>query len=97
VGAALTDNFARSEDGGQTWELANAPIPGAIFAVAYAGTPGHPRTVVATGTRGTAWTPDEGDTWFLLEGVTGFWSLAFARPDAGWLVGTQGRILKISF
>jgi len=30
-------------------------------------------------------------------GVTGFWAVAFATPKAGWLVGTDGRILKISF
>jgi hypothetical protein len=29
--------------------------------------------------------------------VTGFWAVAFATPKAGWLVGTDGRILKISF
>ena len=32
-----------------------------------------------------------------LTGVTGFWAVAFASPKAGWLVGTDGRILKISF
>jgi hypothetical protein len=29
--------------------------------------------------------------------VTGYWAVAFASPQAGWLVGTDGRILKISF
>jgi hypothetical protein len=29
--------------------------------------------------------------------VTGYWAVAFASPEAGWLVGTGGRILKISF
>jgi hypothetical protein len=38
----------------------------------------------------------EGDSWFLLEDVENFWAVAFANPDAGWLVGTGGRILKIS-
>ena len=32
-----------------------------------------------------------------LPGVSGFWAVAFATPKAGWLVGTDGRILKISF
>jgi len=46
---------------------------------------------------GAAWTPDEGNTWFTLPGVSGYWAVAFASPKAGWLVGTDGRILKISF
>ena len=73
------------------------PIPGAIFGLDYVGTPGRPRYIVATGPAGAAWTPDEGDTWNLLEGVEGFWAVAFASPDAGWLVGVGGTILKVSF
>lgn len=59
--------------------------------------PGVSRSVVATGPSGAAWSSDEGDTWFLLPGVANYWAVAFASPDAGWLVGTEGRILKISF
>jgi len=44
-----------------------------------------------------AWTPDEGNTWFQLPGVSGFWAVAFATPKAGWFVGNGGQILKISF
>ena len=44
-----------------------------------------------------AWTPDEGFTWFPLPGVSGFWAVAFANPKAGWFVGNNGQILKISF
>ena len=44
-----------------------------------------------------AWTPDEGRTWFQLPEVSGYWSVAFANPKAGWFVGNGGRILKISF
>src|SRR5438876_8966540 len=44
-----------------------------------------------------AWTPDEGNTWFQLPGVSGFWAVAFATPKAGWFVGNGGHILKISF
>jgi photosystem II stability/assembly factor-like uncharacterized protein len=98
LGSEVVDNFARTHDGGKTWELAtNAPIPGAIFGLSYVGTPGHPRWIVATGPAGAACTPDEGDTWNLLEDVADYWAVAFASPDAGWLVGTEGRILKISF
>jgi hypothetical protein len=54
-------------------------------------------TVVATGPKGAAWSPDEGGRWFLLPDVQNYWATAFASPSAGWLVGTQGRILKVSF
>ena len=54
--------------------------------------------VVATAdTGGAAWTPDEGTTWYVLPGVSGCWAVAFANPGAGWLVGTNGQIIKISF
>jgi photosystem II stability/assembly factor-like uncharacterized protein len=97
---------ATSSDGGQTWTLTEPPpVTGAIFGLSYvgktgsgAGSTGGDRAVVITANDGgAAWTPDEGDTWFTLPGVTGFWAVAFATPKAGWLVGTDGRILKISF
>ncbi|MGH9712229.1 MAG: hypothetical protein ACRD5M_02910 [Candidatus Acidiferrales bacterium] len=44
-----------------------------------------------------AWTPDEGQTWFTIPGVTGKWAVGFANPKAGWFVGRGGQILKISF
>jgi photosystem II stability/assembly factor-like uncharacterized protein len=53
--------------------------------------------VITADTGGAAWTPDEGNTWFALPTVNGFWAVAFANPHAGWLVGINGQILKISF
>lgn len=44
-----------------------------------------------------AWSPDEGQTWFTLPQVSGYWGVAFANPEAGWFVGNNGQILKISF
>jgi photosystem II stability/assembly factor-like uncharacterized protein len=91
---------ATSDDGGVTWTLTNPPpVTGAIFGLAYAPGAGHGnRTVVVTAnTGGAAWTPDEGTTWFTLPDVNGYWAVTFASPKAGWLVGTDGRILKISF
>ena len=96
---------AISSDGGRTWSLTNPPpVTGAIFGLSYVGKNGSGggnslgRAVVITANDGgAAWTPDEGRTWFALPGVTGFWAVAFATPKAGWLVGTDGRILKISF
>jgi len=96
---------AVSSDGGQTWILTNPPpVTGAIFGLSYVGRTGNApadnlgRAVVITANDGgAAWTPDEGTTWFALPDVSGFWAVAFATPKAGWLVGTDGRILKISF
>jgi len=99
---------ATSRDGGKTWTLTNAPpVTGAIFGLAYVGRAGgHVRgrhddggrgVVITANDGGAAWTPDEGTTWFTLADVTGYWAVAFASPEAGWLVGTDGRILKVSF
>jgi hypothetical protein len=102
---------ATSGDGGQTWTLTTAPpVTGAIFGLSYVGRTGRGagdnlgRAVVITAndpptfsTGTVAWTPDEGNTWLTLPSVGGFWAVAFATPKAGWLVGTDGRILKISF
>jgi photosystem II stability/assembly factor-like uncharacterized protein len=97
---------ATSNDGGQTWKLTNpTPVTGAIFGLGYVGRAfgvqeaedGGRAVVITANAGGAAWSPDEGNTWFTLPGVTGFWAVAFASPEAGWLVGTDGRILKISF
>jgi photosystem II stability/assembly factor-like uncharacterized protein len=91
---------ATSDDGGKSWRLTNKPpVTGAIFGLAYVhGAGDGSRAVVITANAGgAAWTPDEGNSWFTLSGVSGFWAVAFASPEAGWLVGTNGRILKISF
>lgn len=91
---------ASSSDGGKTWTLTNPPpVTGAIYGLSYVGgadADGRP-VVITANDGGAAWTPDEGTTWFALPGVTGYWAVAFATPDAGWFVGTGGRILKISF
>jgi photosystem II stability/assembly factor-like uncharacterized protein len=83
-------------------------VPGAVFGLSYTHGGGDEeeddgdgevsqKTVVVTGPGGSAWTADEGDTWNSLAGVTDYWAVAFASPRSGWLVGTNGRILKISF
>jgi photosystem II stability/assembly factor-like uncharacterized protein len=94
---------ATSSDGGVTWKLTNdPPVTGAIFGLSYVGRNGGDQSgggavVITANTGGAAWTPDEGTKWFTLPGVTGYWAVAFASPEAGWLVGTGGTILKISF
>ena len=44
-----------------------------------------------------AWTADEGRSWYTLPNVSGYWAVGFANPHAGWFVGNNGQILKISF
>jgi photosystem II stability/assembly factor-like uncharacterized protein len=89
------------------------PVKGAIFCLAYVrgssmggalDDKSLNRAVVVTSetepnfTSGqAAWTPDEGNTWIQLPKVSGFWAVAFASPQAGWFVGNNGQILKISF
>src|SRR6185369_9542844 len=96
---------AVTHDGGKSWELTSAPpVTGAIFGLSYVGRAtgtqegdGGRAVVITANTGGAAWTPDEGNTWFALPNVSGYWGVAFASPKAGWLVGTNGRILKVSF
>jgi photosystem II stability/assembly factor-like uncharacterized protein len=44
-----------------------------------------------------AYTVDEGQHWYRIKKVSGYWAVAFANPHAGWFVGNNGQILKISF
>jgi hypothetical protein len=109
-------NIARSGDGGRTWVAGtSAPIPGAIYGLAYAG---HGRgeawgswgrddddhdhgsgsiRVVATAPTGTAWSPDEGRSWTTLTGLSGLWAVDFGSDKIGWLVGTNGQIVRLDF
>jgi photosystem II stability/assembly factor-like uncharacterized protein len=93
-------NVAISDDGGKTWELVNGtPFPGAAYGLSYVGAKDGDfvRTVVITGPGGSAWTRNEGNSWHRLPDLEGFWAVAFADPQHGWLVGTEGRIVKVSF
>jgi photosystem II stability/assembly factor-like uncharacterized protein len=94
---AFADNVAVTRDGGQSWMLVTrTPFPGAVYGLAYLPV-GDGRTVVATGPGGVAWSPDEGRSWRLLQGARDYWAVGVAGKGRGWLVGTEGRILKLSF
>ncbi len=116
----IVDNIARSSDGGRTWVAGtSAPIPGAIYGLAYAGNgkgeggghdddegenehgKGHGGSgsirVVATAPTGTAWSPDEGRSWTTIAGLAGLWAVDFGSERTGWLVGTNGQIVRIDF
>ena len=98
---APSDNVAVSRDGGKTWKLVSGtPFPGAAYGLSYVPARWHgqnERRVVITGPGGAAWTENEGRRWHLLPDVRDYWAVAFANPYRGWLVGTDGRILKIVF
>lgn len=100
---------AISHDGGKTWSLTSSPpVVGAVYALSYLSnttavgdhrSPGgaYDHIVVIAANVGAAWSPDEGTSWYTFPDATGYWGVAFANPQAGWMVGTKGRILKISF
>jgi photosystem II stability/assembly factor-like uncharacterized protein len=90
------DNVAVTRDGGRSWTLAaRTPFPGAVYGLAYVPA-GDGRTVVATGPSGAAWSTDEGGSWRPLEGVRDYWAVGTAGK-VGWLVGTEGHIVRLSF
>jgi photosystem II stability/assembly factor-like uncharacterized protein len=92
----FADNVATSGDGGKTWTLGTrSPFPGAIYGSSYV--PGYSATVIITGPAGAAWSPDEGNSWTMIPDARDFWAVASAGPQATWLVGSRGRILKLSF
>jgi photosystem II stability/assembly factor-like uncharacterized protein len=53
--------------------------------------------VVATAPTATAWSPDEGDTWNVIAGLSGLWGVDFGDQQTGWLVGTNGQIVRLDF
>ncbi len=91
-----TNRVAVSGDGGRSWHLVSPPpFSGAVFGLSYL--PGVRRpTIVATGPGGAAWSGNEGRSWEEIQGVKNYWAIAFAGTS-GWLVGTEGRILRITF
>jgi len=84
--------------GGGQHEVRREMKPVAGRRVSKQGGTDYTRYVVITADiGGAAWSPDEGTTWNILPGVTGYWAVAFANPQNGWMVGTNGTILKVSF
>jgi photosystem II stability/assembly factor-like uncharacterized protein len=73
------------------------PFPfGTVFGLSYVNKAGLP-AVFAVARGGVAWSPDEGETWHELPDFLDFWAVSFANQHAGWMVGGEGRIVKISF
>jgi photosystem II stability/assembly factor-like uncharacterized protein len=86
---------ARTEDGGRTWRPGGWPgFTGAVYGATYVPGASTP-TVVAVGPHGAALSRDDGVTWTVIDTLS-YWSVGAASPDAVWMVGPRGRIVKRS-
>lgn len=86
------DNVAITRDGGRTWTRGGRPsFPGPVYGLAYGPGP----VLVAVGPRGAAWSRDDGATWQPLDGAE-YWAAAFSPRGVGWLVGPEGRVVKMT-
>ena len=94
--AKPTDTLAAmTSDGGRTWTArSRPPLTTGVWGGVYV--PGAARpTIVAVGPAGAVWSPNEGVSWTPIDTLN-YWSVGFASPRAGWAVGTQGRITRLS-
>lgn len=92
---AFSDNVVLTSDGGHTWSVGGRPtFTGAIYGAVYV--PGARSIIVAVGPHGASLSTTEGKTWSSLDNAE-YWSAGFASAHAGWLVGTEGRITKVTF
>jgi photosystem II stability/assembly factor-like uncharacterized protein len=91
-----TANVALTADGGVSWTAGGKlRMSGAAYGAAWI--PGtKPPVAVAVGPGGADLTFDGGMSWTGLDDRN-WWGLGFASADAGWLVGPEGRIVKITF
>jgi photosystem II stability/assembly factor-like uncharacterized protein len=95
-GARASDTLvAVTNDGGATWTVrTRTPMRGGLWGGAYVPGTATP-TAVAVGITGAAWSRDDGRTWMPIDTLN-YWGIGFASPRAGWIVGTGGRIIKLS-
>lgn len=99
---------AVTHDGGASWDPAEEPgFEGAIYGGAWvpktaAESPGDAALgseiapLVAVAPSGAAYSPDGARSWVPLDSAS-YWGVGFASPEAGWLVGPDGRITRVSF
>lgn len=83
---------AFTADGGRTWTAGGRlPFTGAAYGAAYV--PGT-SALLAVGPGGAALSRDDGRTWALLDERT-FWGVAAAGSGSAWLVGPEGRVVRV--
>ena len=82
-------------DAGAHWTARTSPeLKQGLWAGAYV--PGaNPTAIVAVGPDGAVYSRDDGMTWIAIDGFD-YWSVGMASPRAGWAVGANGRITKLS-
>jgi photosystem II stability/assembly factor-like uncharacterized protein len=91
---SIASTVAITRDGGRSWVAGGRPtFRGAVYGAAYV--PGGGATLVAVGPNGASRSHDDGRTWVTLD-TASYWSLGFAARDIGWLVGPDGRIVRVS-
>lgn len=91
---SVATTVARTNDGGRTWTAGGHPtFSGAVYGAAYV--PGGGPLLVAVGPKGASWSRDDGRSWTSLD-TAAYWSLGFATPGRGWLVGPDGSIVRVS-
>lgn len=86
---------AVTSDGGRTWTArSRPPLATGVWGGVYV--PGAARpTIVAVGPAGAVWSSNEALSWVPIDTLN-YWSVGFASRSAGWAVGLQGRITKLS-
>ena len=93
---SFTDEVALTEDGGNSWTLTGRPtFRGAIYGAAYVAN-GDPSVLVAVGPKGASYSMDDGRTWAVLDTLN-YWGLRFASASVGWMVGPEGRVVKVTW
>jgi photosystem II stability/assembly factor-like uncharacterized protein len=93
--ASVTNNAARTWDGGATWELVTSPpFRGAIYGSGVV-TGAPDVALVVTGPNGMAFTIDGGMSWRSLDTLS-YWAVGFGSPHEGWAVGPAGRLAHVS-
>ena len=93
VTAEHTANVAITQDGGeQWWSGGRLTFAGPAYGAAVV--PGRHLTAIAVGPGGSAWTSDGGGNWQAIDAVD-YWSVGFAPDGIGWMVGPNGRIVRV--
>ena len=89
---AFADAVAITSDGGATWALGGRlPFAGAAYGAAYVPGTG---ALLAVGPGGVGLSRDDGRTWVLVDDRT-FWGVAAASASAAWVVGPEGRVVRV--